>query len=160
MAIFTDVNNNFEIQFSLDEEISADTVTVRIATTLAFAGGRPQITLNEDECEAPEAPSEIDSRGVTRGAYRGNGEVYTCDFAKSSLVVGDNSVFISVISGSDGEEFLSPNVVSILVVSSVRTVLMVSRSLTLLRLIIKCWCDIWVEVVGICVSDVGCCIVP
>ncbi|OJJ04187.1 hypothetical protein ASPVEDRAFT_172117 [Aspergillus versicolor CBS 583.65] len=111
MAIFTAVNNNFEIQFSLDEEISADTVTVRIATTLAFAGGRPQITLNEDECEAPESPSEIDSRGVTRGAYRGNGEVYTCDFAKGSLVVGDNSVFISVISGSDGEEFLSPNVV-------------------------------------------------
>ncbi len=114
MAIFTDVNNNFEIQFSLDEEISADTVTVRIATTLAFAGGRPQITLNDDECEAPEAPAEIDSRGVTRGAYRGNGEVYSCDFEKGSLVVGDNSVFISVISGSSGEEFLSPNVVSIL----------------------------------------------
>ncbi|KAL3456774.1 Rhamnogalacturonase B, N-terminal-domain-containing protein [Aspergillus heterothallicus] len=111
MAIFKDVNNNFEIQFSLDEIPGADEVTFRIATTLAFAGGRPQVTLNEAESDVPSAPSEIDSRGVTRGAYRGRGEVYTYTFGTDELVAGDNSIYISIASGSSGEEFLSPNVV-------------------------------------------------
>ncbi|KAL4820412.1 galactose mutarotase-like domain-containing protein [Aspergillus spinulosporus] len=109
MALFKDVNNNFEIQFTLDEIPDTDTVTIRIATTLAFAGGRPQLTLNDDECDAPEAPSKIDSRGVTRGAYRGYGEVYICEFDVGSLVAGQNSVYISVVSGSSGDEYLSPN---------------------------------------------------
>ncbi|KAL4765832.1 galactose mutarotase-like domain-containing protein [Aspergillus foveolatus] len=109
MALFKDVNNNFEIQFMLDEVPDTDTITIRIATTLAFASGRPQFTLNDDECDAPEAPTKIDSRGVTRGAYRGYGEVYTCEFDVGSLVAGQNSVYISVVSGSSGEEYLSPN---------------------------------------------------
>ncbi|KAL6230479.1 hypothetical protein BDW75DRAFT_244793 [Aspergillus navahoensis] len=114
MALFKDVNNNFEIQFTLEEvpDTDTDTVTIRIATTLSFAGGRPQITLNDDECAAPEAPSKIDSRGVTRGAYRGYGEVYTCEFEVGSLVSGQNSVYVGVVSGSSGDEFLSPNFVS------------------------------------------------
>jgi rhamnogalacturonan endolyase len=112
MALFKDVNNNFEIQFTLDEVPDTDTITIRIATTLAFASGRPQLTLNDDECDAPEAPSKIDSRGVTRGAYRGYGEVYTCEFDVGSLVAGQNSVYISVVSGSGGDEYLSPNFVS------------------------------------------------
>ncbi|CBF75026.1 hypothetical protein AN3950.2 [Aspergillus nidulans FGSC A4] len=109
MALFKDVNNNFEIQFTLDEVPDTDTITMRIATTLAFASGRPQLTLNDDECGAPEAPTKIDSRGVTRGAYRGYGEVYTCEFDVGSLVAGHNSVYISVVSGSSGDEYLSPN---------------------------------------------------
>ncbi|KAL3438792.1 galactose mutarotase-like domain-containing protein [Aspergillus tetrazonus] len=109
MALFKDVNNNFEIQFTLDEVPDTDTITIRIATTLAFASGRPQLTLNDDECDAPEAPTKIDSRGVTRGAYRGYGEVYTCEFDVGSLVAGQNSVYISVVSGSSGDEYLSPN---------------------------------------------------
>jgi rhamnogalacturonan endolyase len=113
MAIFADVNSNFEIQFSIDEIPDTEEVTFRIATTLAFAGGRPQVTLNEAESDAPSAPSKIDSRGVTRGAYRGYGEVYTYSFGVDELVAGENSIYISVISGSSGEEFLSPNFVSI-----------------------------------------------
>ncbi|KAL4810829.1 Rhamnogalacturonase B, N-terminal-domain-containing protein [Aspergillus unguis] len=109
MALFADVNNNFEIQFSLDSIPDTETVTVRVATTLAFASGRPQITLNDSECDAPEAPDKIDSRGVTRGAYRGYGEVYTCDFEAGSLSEGLNSVYVAVVSGSSGEEWLSPN---------------------------------------------------
>lgn len=112
MAIFVDVNNNFEIQFSLDESVNAEQVTVRIATTLAYSGGRPQLTLNEDACGTPEAPTEIDSRGVTGGAYREYGEVYTCFFDPASLVVGENSVYISIESGDSGDGFLSANTVS------------------------------------------------
>ncbi|KAL2859082.1 Rhamnogalacturonase B, N-terminal-domain-containing protein [Aspergillus pseudodeflectus] len=109
MAIFADVNSNFEIQFSLDEIPDTEQVTFRIATTLAFSGGRPQVTLNEAESDVPSAPSKIDSRGVTRGAYRGYGEVYTYSFGVDELITGDNSIYISVVSGNDGEEFLSPN---------------------------------------------------
>ncbi|KAL3470856.1 galactose mutarotase-like domain-containing protein [Aspergillus californicus] len=109
MALFSDVNNNFEIQFTVNGSVNADEVTVRVATTLSYAGGRPQITLNDDECDAPDAPATIDSRGVTRGAYRGYGEVYTCSFDAASLTAGQNSVYIAVVSGSSGEEFLSPN---------------------------------------------------
>jgi rhamnogalacturonan endolyase len=112
MAFFADVNNNFENQFTVDGAIDADEVKVRDATTLSFAGGRPQITLNNDECDAPDAPTTIDSRGVTRGAYSGYGEVYTCSFDATSVIDGENSVYIAVISGSSGEGFLSPNFVS------------------------------------------------
>ncbi|RDW93720.1 uncharacterized protein DSM5745_01042 [Aspergillus mulundensis] len=112
MALFADVNNNFEIQFTLPEIPDTETVTIRVATTLSFAGGRPQVTLNDDEGDAPAAPSKIDSRGVTRGAYRGYGEVYETSFDVGSLVEGQNSVYIAVVSGSSGEEFLSPNFVN------------------------------------------------
>ncbi|KAH8428609.1 uncharacterized protein LDX57_006305 [Aspergillus melleus] len=110
MAIFADVNNGQEVQFSLSESIESD-VIVRIATTLAFQSGRPQLTLNEASCDAPDAPAKIDSRGVTRGAYRGFGEVYNCTFAADDLVQGDNTLKISVVSGSGGEGFLSANYV-------------------------------------------------
>jgi subtilase family serine protease len=58
------------------------------------------------------APTNIDSRGVTRGAYRGLGEVYDCTIPSGTLVAGTNTVTITVISGSSGDVYLSPNVVS------------------------------------------------
>lgn len=50
--------------------------TLRIGTTLAFAGGRPQVTVNSWSSSAPPAPSQPDSRGVTRGTYRGNVSIH------------------------------------------------------------------------------------
>lgn len=111
MAMFKSVNNGQKISFTLGSAL-ARASTLRIATTLAFAGGRPQATVNGFACPAPAAPAKIDSRGVTRGAYRGNGEVYTCTVPAGTLVAGTNTVTINVISGSDGATFLSPNVVS------------------------------------------------
>ncbi|KAH8648460.1 family 4 polysaccharide lyase [Xylariales sp. PMI_506] len=110
MAMFKDVNNGQKISFSLSSAVSA-TATLRIATTLSFAGGRPQATINSYVCSAPAAPTEIDSRGVTRGAYRGLGDVYTCSVPAGNLVSGSNTVTINVISGSSGDDYLSPNVI-------------------------------------------------
>ncbi|KAH9884356.1 Rhamnogalacturonase B, N-terminal-domain-containing protein [Xylariomycetidae sp. FL2044] len=110
MAIFKSVNDGTAISFSLDSAVSSE-ATIRIATTLSFAGGRPQATVNSYACDAPAAPTAIDSRGVTRGAYRGYGDVYDCTIPAGTLVAGDNSVTINVISGSSGDTFLSPNVV-------------------------------------------------
>jgi rhamnogalacturonan endolyase len=45
--------------------------TLVIGTTLAFAGGRPVVTVNSWTSATPSAPSVPNSRGVTRGTYRG-----------------------------------------------------------------------------------------
>ena len=110
MAVFKDVNNPVTINFNLASAPGA--ATLRIATTLSFAGGRPQATINGWTASAPAAPTKIDSRGVTRGAYRGYGEVYTVSIPAGKLVAGSNTITISVISGSSGDKFLSPNFVS------------------------------------------------
>jgi len=60
---------------------------------------------------APAAPSQPDSRGVTRGTYRGNNILYTVNIPSGTLVAGTNTIVINVISGSSGDQFLSPNVV-------------------------------------------------
>ncbi|KAI1260620.1 polysaccharide lyase family 4 protein [Xylariaceae sp. FL1019] len=110
MAIFVSVNNGQKISFSLSSAITTAS-TLRVATTLAFAGARPQPLVNSYTCTAPAAPTKIDSRGVTRGAYRGYGEVYEYTIPANTLVSGTNTVTINVISGSSGDEFLSPNVI-------------------------------------------------
>ena len=115
MAIFKSVNNGQKVTFSLSSAVS-QTATLRLATTLSFAGGRPQAAVNGYTCSAPAAPTKIDSRGVTRGAYRGYGEIYECSVPSGTLVSGTNTLTITVISGSDGDTYLSPNVVSILTV--------------------------------------------
>ncbi|KAL7619630.1 hypothetical protein AAE478_010171 [Parahypoxylon ruwenzoriense] len=110
MAIFTNVNNGQVISFSLGSAIDSE-ATLRIATTLSYAGGRPQASVNGYACAAPSAPTKVDSRGVTRGAYRGRGEVYDCTIPSGTLTGGDNTVTINVISGSSGDAYLSPNVI-------------------------------------------------
>ncbi|KAK7464908.1 hypothetical protein VKT23_006116 [Stygiomarasmius scandens] len=85
--------------------------TLRIRTTSAFAGGRPQITVNDFTSDIPPAPPAVDSRGVTRGTWRGLNQVYDYDIPEGTLVAGDNTITISTVSGSSGDDFLSPNFV-------------------------------------------------
>ncbi|KAH6497369.1 hypothetical protein HBI55_082590 [Parastagonospora nodorum] len=85
--------------------------TLRVGTTLAFAGCRPAVVVNGYSPANPAAPSKIDSRGLTRGAYRGFGEVYNYDIPAGKLVSGSNSITISCLSGSSGGGFLAPNVI-------------------------------------------------
>ncbi|RAK71495.1 putative rhamnogalacturonase B [Aspergillus fijiensis CBS 313.89] len=108
MAVFKSVNNPVTIKFTAT---SAQTgaATLRIGTTLSFAGGRPQATINSYTGSAPAAPTNLDSRGVTRGAYRGLGEVYDVSIPSGTIVAGTNTITINVISGSSGDTYLSPN---------------------------------------------------
>ncbi|KAJ7347509.1 polysaccharide lyase family 4 protein, partial [Mycena albidolilacea] len=87
--------------------------TLKIATTLAFAGGRPVVSVNTWNSSIPAAPSQPDSRGVTRGVYRGNNIEYTYAIPTGILFTGStiNVITISVASGSSGDTFLSPNIV-------------------------------------------------
>ncbi|SPO07477.1 probable Putative rhamnogalacturonase [Cephalotrichum gorgonifer] len=107
MAIFKSVNNPATINVNLASAPGA--ATLRIATTLSFAGGRPSVSVNGWNAPTPAAPAKIDSRGVTRGAYRGHGEVYDFKVPAGTLVAGKNTITIGVASGSDGATFLSPN---------------------------------------------------
>lgn len=109
MALFQNVNNPVTIKFNLKSTPGA--ATLRIATTLSFAGSRPQAKVNSWTGPAPSAPTKIDSRGVTRGAYRGYGEVYDVSIPSGTLVAGDNTITITSISGSSGTTFLNPNFV-------------------------------------------------
>ncbi|KAJ1558068.1 hypothetical protein HK405_014490, partial [Cladochytrium tenue] len=72
MAQFKDVNNGLQIQFSLTAAQAAAGRTLLIGTTLSENSGRPQVTVNTWTGTAPAAPTKIDSRGVTRGTWRGN----------------------------------------------------------------------------------------
>lgn len=52
----------------------------------------------------------IDSRGVTRGAYRGYGEQYAWDVPASALKAGENTLTVGVYGNGD-QGFLSANYV-------------------------------------------------
>ncbi|CCO27967.1 hypothetical protein BN14_01958 [Rhizoctonia solani AG-1 IB] len=108
MAQIKDVNNPTTIKFTLNSE-QTGAATLRIGTTLAFAGGRPQVTVNGWAGPTPSPPTDLNSRGFTRGTYRGINVVYTVNIPSGTLVSGTNTVLINVISGSSGSQFLSPN---------------------------------------------------
>jgi rhamnogalacturonan endolyase len=107
MAQIKSVNNPTTIVFNLNEV--SGSYTLRIGTTLAFAGARPGVTVNSWAASNPAAPVKIDSRGFTRGAYRGNGESYDFAIPAGTLKTGENKIYINVISGSSGDAHLSPN---------------------------------------------------
>ncbi|KAI5268204.1 rhamnogalacturonate lyase A [Aureobasidium subglaciale] len=109
MALWKGVNDPLTIKFTLSAA-QAGAATLRIGTTLSFAGARPQAKINSYSATAPAAPAKIDSRGVTRGAYRGNGEVYDVKIPAGTLIAGANTITITVASGSSGDSYLAPNI--------------------------------------------------
>ncbi|CAE6478286.1 unnamed protein product [Rhizoctonia solani] len=110
MAQFISVNNPTTIKWTASSsQIGAR--TLRIRTTSAFASGRPSIKVNSWSSATPAAPTKVDSRGVTRGTWRGLNQVYEYAIPAGTLVAGSNTITITVVSGSSGEKFLSPNIV-------------------------------------------------
>jgi rhamnogalacturonan endolyase len=105
---FKDVNNPTTVLFTLTSaEITAR--TVRIGITAAYAGGRPQITVNNWTSSAPSPSSQPDSRSLTIGTYRGNNTLFTYAVPASAFVAGANTMTITVISGSAAlSDYLSP----------------------------------------------------
>ncbi|KAH6900836.1 rhamnogalacturonase B [Coprinopsis sp. MPI-PUGE-AT-0042] len=97
MAIFKGIGP-VTIRFNLaSNQLGAR--TLEIGVTLAFAGGRPQVQVNGWTGPSPPAPSQPDSRGFTRGTWRGN-------VTAGTLVAGTNTIVVNVISGSGGDMFL------------------------------------------------------
>jgi rhamnogalacturonan endolyase len=110
------VNNQNRITFTLTSGQAAVANTLRIGITDAFAGGRPQISVNAGQSyhwssALPAPSSQPNSRSITRGTYRGNNTLFTYNIPRSALVTGTNTIDISVNSGSGGSGFLSPAIV-------------------------------------------------
>jgi rhamnogalacturonan endolyase len=105
---FKNVNNPATAHFALtSSEITAR--TVRIGITAAYAGGRPQITVNDWTSSAPSPSSQPNSRSLTIGTYRGNNTLFTYAVPASAFVAGANTMTITVISGSAAlSDYLSP----------------------------------------------------
>ncbi|CAE6468255.1 unnamed protein product, partial [Rhizoctonia solani] len=110
MVQFIAVNNPTTIKWTAtSSQIGAR--TLRIRTTSSYNGGRPTIQANSWTSSTPAAPTKIDSRGVTRGTWRGLNQLYEYSIPSGTLVAGSNTITITIVSGSSGDEFLSPNVV-------------------------------------------------
>ncbi|MEV0896507.1 rhamnogalacturonan lyase B N-terminal domain-containing protein [Actinoplanes sp. NPDC049802] len=110
MAEFKAVNSPTALSFGL-ASVPANGVRLRIATTSSFAGGRPAVAIGgyTSPASASPAPVNLNSRNVTRGTWRGVNTTYTYTIPASALKTGANTLSISVVSGSSGETFLSPN---------------------------------------------------
>ena len=112
MAAFKSVNSPLTIGFPL-ASVPAAGVRLRVATTGSFAGGRPAVAIGgfTSPASASPAPANLNSRGVTRGTWRGVNRTYTFAIPASALRAGSNTLSLSVLSGSSGATFLSPNFV-------------------------------------------------
>jgi rhamnogalacturonan endolyase len=110
MALFKSVNSPVALSFPL-ASVPAGGVKVRIATTGSFAGGRPALAIGgfTSPASASPAPTNLNSRGVTRGTWRGINTTYTFTVPASALKAGTNTLSVSTLSGSSGDTFLSPN---------------------------------------------------
>ncbi|MBU2665309.1 rhamnogalacturonase B [Actinoplanes bogorensis] len=112
MASFKAVNSPLALAFPL-ASVPANGVRLRIAITGGFAGGRPAVSIGGFTSPASASPASenLNSRGVTRGTWRGVNRTYSFAIPAGALKTGTNTLSISVISGSSGDGFLSPNFV-------------------------------------------------
>ncbi|CZS97325.1 probable Probable rhamnogalacturonate lyase A [Rhynchosporium agropyri] len=109
MAVFQSVNDPITVHFNLTAAQASGAATLRIGTTLSFSGARPQVETNGKNGTVFPQPIYMNSRGVTRGGYRGRGDIYDFPIASGDLVTGLNTITIGVKSGSSGIASLSPN---------------------------------------------------
>jgi rhamnogalacturonan endolyase len=112
MAMFKAVNSPLTVAFPLNS-VPANGARLRIATTIGFAGGRPAVSIGgwSSPSSASPAPTDLNSRSITRGTWRGPNQTYTFTIPASALHTGTNNLSVSVISGSSGTTYLSPSFV-------------------------------------------------
>ncbi|GIW76662.1 MAG: hypothetical protein KatS3mg104_1725 [Phycisphaerae bacterium] len=118
MAQFMGVNNSQRITFTLTSAQASQPQTLRIGITLGFEGARNRITVNAGQTYAwtssiPSASRDLNSRGITRGTYRGVNQLYTYNIPVTALRAGVNTIDLPLVSGSyvSGSTWLSPSVV-------------------------------------------------
>lgn len=108
MALFAKIGGNATVNFQVTSN-QKGVSTLKIGTTLSFKTGRPAPSINGIWVGAdPGAPVLIDSRGITRGGYRGYGEIYIWSIPSDTLRVGTNALTLGVF-GSGDAGYLSAN---------------------------------------------------
>jgi rhamnogalacturonan endolyase len=119
-GLTTALNGPVTIKFNLKaSQISAaSTYRFRIGVTTAQAGGRPQIAVNSwsspfvgSQSGDLFPPSQPSTRTMTVGSYRARNITYDYTIPASALIVGQNTLKISVVSGSTStSSWLTPAV--------------------------------------------------
>jgi rhamnogalacturonan endolyase len=95
------VNGTQDIQFTLTAAQAAADRTLRVGITVAYAGARPDITVNGGWNSAnASASTQPSTRTLTVGTYRGNNTTYTFTIPANTFVAGTNTLTIAPISGS------------------------------------------------------------
>jgi rhamnogalacturonan endolyase len=112
MAVFKSVNSPLTVTFPLSA-VPSQGAKLRIYTTIGFVGGRPAISIGgySSPSSASPAPTDLNSRSITRGTWRGPNATYTFTIPASALHTGTNSMTVNDISGSSGTTYLSPSFV-------------------------------------------------
>jgi len=108
MAIFAKMGGTGNIAFDLTAAQAATALTLRVGTTLSFKGGRPLPRIGSWSGVSPKVPRDLNSRGITRGGYRGYGEVYDFPIPPGTLKAGRNTLSLGV-EGKGDEGYLSAN---------------------------------------------------
>ncbi len=113
MALFKSVNSPIAVTFPL--HLGTGRGAPRCGSpprSASPAAGRRSRSAASPHRPAPRPRRpDLNSRIVTRGTWRGLNQTYTFAIPASALHTGTNSLTISVISGSSGTGFLSPNFV-------------------------------------------------
>lgn len=107
MAIFSKIGGNATVNFDLTAAQASSKMTLRVGTTLSFKGGRPVPRIGS-WTEIPPVPKDLNSRGITRGGYRGFGEVYEFQIPSGVLKTGKNTLYLGV-GGRGDVDYLSSN---------------------------------------------------
>lgn len=102
-----EVNGVLTIRFKLTKSQIAN-YQLRLGITAAYAGGRPKPQINGWMPANPAASTQPSTRTLTVGTYRGNNTMTTFNVPASELVVGENVLTLTAISGSSGVKYLSP----------------------------------------------------
>ncbi|WNJ94800.1 rhamnogalacturonan lyase B N-terminal domain-containing protein [Vibrio ruber] len=107
--MWKDINNDHIIYFRLNDAQRAKAHRVRIGITVAYAGGRPKISVNNWTSSNPPPPTQPKTRTLTVGTYRGNNTTYTFDVPASAWASGNNwnRLVVTAISGSGLSGYLS-----------------------------------------------------
>ena len=118
LAEWRDVNDGQRITFDVTSEQAKTPLTLRIGVTLTYVEGRPSIEVNAGTPQAWKGPAvepskqPEQSRGITRGTYRGNNDIFAFDLPPATLHAGTNTITIHVQGKSKAYPgFLSPNIV-------------------------------------------------
>jgi rhamnogalacturonan endolyase len=101
------VNAHNYIKFNLGAG-QIGNLTLKIGATVAGFGGRPDVKINGVDRSFPSPSSQPSTRTWTVGSYRGNNVTWTWTLPSANLVVGENTIDISPVSGTtDSGPYLS-----------------------------------------------------
>ncbi|RDI78928.1 hypothetical protein Vi05172_g11035 [Venturia inaequalis] len=107
VAIFSKIGGNATVHFDLTAAQASQLMTLRVGTTLSFKGGRP-VPRIRSWYSIPPVPKDLNSRGITRGGYRGYGEVYEFKIPTGTLKAGKNTLILAA-GGRGDVDYLSAN---------------------------------------------------